>query len=81
MAKQAAAEAALVSFVKPPSDELADDNTPWTVLACFAMYKLFNEWREGRIGMCHPGFGAGNPFGVPIVQDATVSHSKDSLVF
>jgi len=51
LAKQAAAEAALVSFVKPmPSTEEEDDATPWTTLASFAMFKLFNEWREGRYG-------------------------------
>ena len=59
LAKQAAAEAALVSFVKPPPPKPAagetpnfeDDTTPWRTLASFAMYKLFNDWRDGRIGM------------------------------
>jgi len=58
IAKQNAAEAALVSFVKPPVpkagpgevNEKADDKTPWAALAAFAMYKLFNDWKEGRIG-------------------------------
>ncbi|KAF2365693.1 Double-stranded RNA-binding domain [Trinorchestia longiramus] len=60
MAKQAAAEAALVSFVKPPppkppageAPNPEDDTTPWRTLASFAMYKLFSDWRDGRIGMC-----------------------------
>jgi len=58
IAKQNAAEAALVSFVKPPVpkagpgeiNEKAEDKTPWAALAAFAMYKLFNDWKEGRIG-------------------------------
>lgn len=61
LAKQAAAEAALVSFVKPPPPKSTngepplpeDDTTPWRTLASFAMYKLFSEWRDGRIGMCN----------------------------
>lgn len=60
LAKQAAAEAALVSFVKPPPPKSAggeppkpeDDTTPWRTLASFAMFKLFSDWRDGRIGMC-----------------------------
>lgn len=54
MAKQAAAEAALISFVKPPatSSDPTEDKTPWATLASFAIYKLFNEWREGRVGLC-----------------------------
>ncbi|XP_018009377.1 double-stranded RNA-specific editase 1 isoform X2 [Hyalella azteca] len=63
LAKQAAAEAALVSFVKPPPPKptageptsLEEDTTPWRTLASFAMYKLFMDWRDGRIGMCQPG--------------------------
>jgi len=58
IARQNAAEAALVSFVKPPvpksgpgeQNENAEDKTPWATLAAFAMYKLFNDWKEGRIG-------------------------------
>jgi len=59
IAKQNAAEAALASFVKPPvpksgpgeENEKEEDKTPWAVLASFAMYKLFNDWKEGRIGI------------------------------
>jgi len=50
LAKQAAAEAALVSFVKPPpaaDDKDAVDDTPWKTVASFALYKLFAEWSEG----------------------------------
>nr|XP_053643733.1 double-stranded RNA-specific editase 1-like isoform X4 [Cherax quadricarinatus] len=59
LAKQAAAEAALISFVKPPitsvsPESQAEDKTPWATLASFAIYKLFNDWREGRVGMCPP---------------------------
>ncbi|XP_069950832.1 double-stranded RNA-specific editase 1 isoform X4 [Cherax quadricarinatus] len=59
LAKQAAAEAALISFVKPPitsnsSESPEEDKTPWATLASFAIYKLFNDWREGRVGMCPP---------------------------
>jgi len=58
IAKQNAAEAALVSFVKPPvpkagegeENEKLEDKTPWAALAAFAMYKLFNDWKDGRIG-------------------------------
>jgi len=57
-AKQAAAEAALVSFVKPPPPKPApgenpthvEDDTPWKSIASFAMYKLFSEWSEGKVG-------------------------------
>lgn len=54
LAKQAAAEAALVSFVKPPPPKPAAgqpevvDETPWKTIASFAMYKLFAEWSEGN---------------------------------
>jgi len=54
-AKQAAAEAALVSYVKPPApkgqqaDGEDDDDTPWKTIASFAMYKLFADWSEGKI--------------------------------
>ncbi|CAL4153081.1 unnamed protein product, partial [Meganyctiphanes norvegica] len=64
LAKQAAAEAALISFVKPPVVSSGaegdgttlpeEDQTPWATLASFAIYKLFNDWREGRVGMCPP---------------------------
>lgn len=58
LAKQAAAEAALISFVKPPvttgMEGVEEDKTPWATLASFAIYKLFNDWREGRVGMCPP---------------------------
>lgn len=57
IARQNAAEAALVSFVKPPvpktgpeDDNKMEDKTPWATLASFAMYKLFNDWKDGRIG-------------------------------
>jgi len=52
LAKQAAAEAALVSFVKPPPPKAGpgepemEDETPWKTIASFAMYKLFAEWSE-----------------------------------
>jgi len=57
-AKQAAAEAALVSFVKPPPPKAApgqnpteiEDDTPWKSIASFAMFKLFSDWSEGRVG-------------------------------
>jgi len=60
VARQNAAEAALVSFVKPPvpksapgeENENMEDKTPWATLASFAMYKLFNDWKDGRIGNC-----------------------------
>lgn len=66
IARQNAAEAALVSFVKPPvpksgpgeQNEDAEDKTPWATLAAFAMYKLFNDWKEGRIGTQGGGGGA-----------------------
>ncbi|KAG0719199.1 Double-stranded RNA-specific editase 1 [Chionoecetes opilio] len=70
LAKQAAAEAALISFVKPPvatSENNEDDKTPWATLASFAIYKLFNDWREGRVGMCPPPsqpYGAAVPPGL-----------------
>lgn len=60
LAKQAAAEAALVSFVKPPppkavpGQEEPVDETPWKVIASFAMYKLFAEWSEGNAGRQAP---------------------------
>jgi len=57
IARQNAAEAALVSFVKPPvpksgpgEENKMEDKTPWATLASFAMYKLFNDWKDGRIG-------------------------------
>jgi len=60
LAKQAAAEAALVSFVKPPPPKAAEgeeepaDETPWKTIASFAMYKLFAEWSEGNAGQQAP---------------------------
>jgi len=60
LAKQAAAEAALVSFVKPPPPKTAPgeeepvDETPWKTIASFAMYKLFAEWSEGTAGRQAP---------------------------
>lgn len=57
---------------------LNEKDTAWPILACFAMYKLFNEWYVGHIGMCRSEFD--EVLGLPIVQDATVSQSKDSLV-
>jgi len=62
-AKQAAAEAALVSFVKPPPPKPApgqnpteiEDETPWKSIASFAMFKLFSDWSEGRVGNQHVG--------------------------
>jgi len=69
IAKQNAAEAALVSFVKPPvpktgpgeENEKMEDKTPWAALAAFAMYKLFNDWKEGRIGTQAQAGGAALP--------------------
>lgn len=73
LAKQAAAEAALISFVKPPvvnsttKEPKEEDKTPWATLASFAIYKLFNDWRDGRVGMCPPpgnqAYGAAVPAG------------------
>merc|ERR1712198_712663 len=62
IARQNAAEAALVSFVKPPVPKSKDgedndheeDKTPWATLASFAMYKLFTDWKDGRIGIDAP---------------------------
>lgn len=74
LAKQASAEAALISFVKPPANatETTDeDKTPWATLASFAIYKLFNDWREGRVGMCPPPsqpYGAALPPGKFVVD-------------
>nr|XP_045593773.1 double-stranded RNA-specific editase 1-like isoform X3 [Procambarus clarkii] len=68
LAKQAAAEAALISFVKPPvtansTENQEEDKTPWATLASFAIYKLFNDWREGRVGMCPP---PAQPYGTAV---------------
>ena len=65
LAKQAAAEAALISYVKPPvaAGDSQEDKTPWATLVSFAMYKLFNDWREGRVGMCPP---SSQPYGTAI---------------
>ncbi|XP_064104647.1 double-stranded RNA-specific editase 1-like isoform X2 [Macrobrachium nipponense] len=70
LAKQAAAEAALISFVKPPvvaanaKEAKEEDKTPWATLASFAIYKLFNDWRDGRVGMCPPP--AAQPYGTGV---------------
>merc|ERR1712198_297455 len=64
VARQNAAEAALVSFVKPPvskEDDRDEDKTPWATLASFAMYKLFTDWKDGRIGIDHPQAGPTAP--------------------
>lgn len=51
LAKQACAEAAMVSFVKPPpEDKDAVDETPWKVIASLALYKMFSEWSEQGAG-------------------------------
>lgn len=66
LAKQAAAEAALIGFLKPPvttPENQEEDKTPWATLASFAIYKLFNDWREGRVGMCPP---PSQPYGAAI---------------
>ncbi|XP_076036383.1 double-stranded RNA-specific editase 1-like [Oratosquilla oratoria] len=81
LAKQAAAEAALVSFVKPPAaaGSKAEDKTPWATLASFAIFKLFSEWREGRIGMCGtPTQGlSGLPAGIqPLLGQALSALTK-----
>nr|XP_053643767.1 uncharacterized protein LOC128696512 [Cherax quadricarinatus] len=74
LAKQAAAEAALISFVKPPitsnsSGSPEEDKTPWATLASFAIYKLFNDWREGRVGMCPPP--PAQPYGAAVPPAAS----------
>ena len=63
LARQAAAEAALISYVKPPGENKQEDQTPWATLVPFAMYKLFNDWREGRVGMCPP---PAQPYGTAV---------------
>ncbi|XP_050732716.1 double-stranded RNA-specific editase 1-like isoform X4 [Eriocheir sinensis] len=90
LAKQAAAEAALISFVKPPvttTESQEEDKTPWATLASFAIYKLFNDWREGRVGMCPPPsqpYGAAIPPGVkaflsqPLGAAAAAAAKEDS---
>jgi len=61
IAKMTAAEAALASFVKAPvpkkekgeegeNVEQEEDKTPWAVIASFAMYKLFSDWKDGNYG-------------------------------
>jgi len=51
LAKQACAEAAMVSFVKPPpEDKDAVDETPWKYIASLALYKMFTEWSEQGAG-------------------------------
>lgn len=61
IARQTAAEAALASFVKAPvinsekdENSTEEDKTPWAVIASFAMYKLFNDWKDGHYGPSHP---------------------------
>ncbi|XP_063844628.1 double-stranded RNA-specific editase 1-like isoform X6 [Scylla paramamosain] len=87
LAKQAAAEAALISFVKPPvttAENQEEDKTPWATLASFAIYKLFNDWREGRVGMCPPPsqpYGAAIPpafLSQPIGPAATTAVKEES---
>lgn len=63
LARQAAAEAALISYVKPPGENKQEDQTPWATLVSFAMYKMFNDWREGRVGMCPP---PAQPYGTAV---------------
>ena len=57
-AKQAAAESALMSFVKTPlaMGEIGteEDETPWRCIASFAVYKLFTEWSEGKVDTSAP---------------------------
>ncbi|KAL7633130.1 UNVERIFIED_CONTAM: hypothetical protein RMT77_016500 [Armadillidium vulgare] len=78
-AKQAAAEAALVSFVKPPPPTEEEDKTPWGVLASFAMFKLFNEWKEGRIGMNSSSAPAAS-FGAPMVPDPICAQTLQTML-
>lgn len=79
LAKQAAAEAALISFVKPPvttAENQEEDKTPWATLASFAIYKLFNDWREGRVGMCPP---PSQPYGaaIPPGEDCACEEGRE----
>lgn len=79
-AKQAAAEAALMSFVKPPppkptpgeAPKPEDDETPWKTLASFAMYKLFTDWRDNKVGPSPQAFGQAMAqmagYGMPVPQ-------------
>ena len=48
MAKQAAAEAALSSFVDVPTyrNSKYGNGVPWTTIASFALYKLLKNWQE-----------------------------------
>ena len=56
LAKQAAAEAALLHLTKttlspelvplPRSAMSEDDKVPWATLASFAMFKLFHSWQD-----------------------------------
>ncbi|XP_037088612.1 double-stranded RNA-specific editase B2-like isoform X2 [Pollicipes pollicipes] len=57
LARAAAAELALQSFVKPPTrtkdeqgHDVVQDDTPWGALASFALHKLFCDWRRGVVG-------------------------------
>ena len=78
-AKQAAAEAALMSFVKPPprkppageAPKPEDDATPWKTLASFAMYKLFTDWRDNKFG---PG-----PHGYPPMPSMSELNNSNIL--
>ncbi|XP_068208868.1 double-stranded RNA-specific editase 1-like isoform X3 [Palaemon carinicauda] len=87
LAKQAAAEAALISFVKPPvvaanaKEAKEEDKTPWATLASFAIYKLFNDWRDGRVGMCPPP--AAQPYGtaVPPASAAEKEEAASAAAF
>ena len=54
-AKHAAAESALMSFVKPPLSKhekgTEEDNSAWKAIASFAVFKLFTGWKEGKVGI------------------------------
>ncbi|XP_045122117.1 double-stranded RNA-specific editase 1-like isoform X4 [Portunus trituberculatus] len=86
LAKQAAAEAALISFVKPPvttAENQEEDKTPWATLASFAIYKLFNDWREGRVGMCPPPsqpYGAAIPPGIKAFLNQSIGPAATTAV-
>ncbi|XP_076036429.1 double-stranded RNA-specific editase 1-like [Oratosquilla oratoria] len=73
LAKQAAAEAALISFVKPPTAAGSEEETPWATLASFAIYKLFFDWREGRLG-------SGDKAPVTNVSEALSAHLEEKIV-
>jgi len=72
LAKQACAEAAMVSFVKPPpEDKDAVDETPWKVIASLALYKMFSEWSEQGAG--------GKPAAAPAPAPTAVQGIKPAL--